>query len=452
MAESRTIVPITPIEDYTFLKDAYYGEGGFKDGSYLVPHPRETPEKYHRRKALAYYLNYVAPVINSHVNPIFRQEPEREWKENELFSAFMEDADTLGTSFSRFMKRAALIAKLQAVAFIVIDNLSDQPDNMADVLKERALPYAYIVQRNQVKNYKTNKAGRLIEFSYTVVAETSNDSQSNDTWTWTTTGWSCQYADGTKKEGTHDLKRLPVVALYSKPMEPGKVLPQSEFYNIAKTNQRLYNLCSEIDEIIRNQAFNVLAYPLPEGETEIKEIVVSTENVLGYDGTLANQPGYIAMDTGPLEQLRAERKDLVEEIYRMAELSHVTGVESKESGIAKKWDFDQQGNQVLIDFALNCEEAERDVARIFGLWTTQAIELHCKYADDFGILDVSEALDEVGKALDLQIGGKFDVEVKKKAAVVYLNDLPEDRFDAVIENIEQRETEQRQSTAFGDGS
>ena len=158
------------------------------------------------------------------------------------------------------------------------------------------------------------------------------------------------------------------------------------------------------------------------------------------------------MDTGPLEQLRAERKDLVEEIYRMAELSHVTGVESKESGIAKKWDFDQQGNQVLIDFALNCEEAERDVARIFGLWAAQAIELHCKYADDFGILDVSEALDEVGKALDLQIGGKFDVEVKKKAAVVYLNDLPEDRFDAVIVDIEQRETEQRQSAAFGDGS
>lgn len=446
--EARTIVAITPIEDYKFLNDAYYNEGGFKDGSYLVPHPRETPEKYARRRALAYYLNYVAPVINSHVNPVFRQDPEREWNDNEMFSAFMEDADTLGTSFSRFMKRAALSAKLQAVAFIVIDNVSDQPGNMADVLQERALPYAYIVQRNQVVNYKTNKAGRLIEITYTVAAETSNDSQVTDTWTWTTTGWSCQYSNGTKIECNHSLKRLPVVPLYSRPMEPGKVMPQSEFYNIVKTNQRIYNLCSEIDEIIRNQAFNILTYPLPEGETEVKEIVVSTENVLGYDGTLANKPGYIAMDTGPLEQLRAERKDLIEEIYRMAELSHTTGVEKKESGIAKQWDFEQQGNQVLIDFALNCEEAERDVARLFSLWTNQKVELHCKYSDDFGIVDVSADLDEVGKALDLQIGGKFDMEVKKKAAVVYLNDLPEDRFDAVIEDIEQQDHELHQDNAF----
>ncbi|WP_371366279.1 hypothetical protein SRRS_07090 [Sporomusa rhizae] len=447
MAEVRSVIEITPIDDYNFLKDAYYGEGGFKDGSYLVPHPRETPEKYARRKALAYYLNYVAPVVNSHVNPVFRKEPEREWNDHALFSEFVKDADTLGTSFTRFMKRAALIAKLQAVAFIVIDNVSEQPGNMADVLKQRALPYAYIVQRNQVKEYKTNKAGRLIEFSYTVASETSSSDTATDTWKWTTTTWSCQYANGEEITNNHNLGRLPVIPLYSKPMEPGKVLPQSEFYNIAKTNQRLYNLCSEIDEIIRNQAFNILIYPLPEGESDIKEIIVSTENVLGWDGSLPNQPGYIVMDTGPLEQLRSERKDLIEEIYRMAELSHVTGVETKESGIAKQWDF-EQANQVLTDFALNCEEAERSVAEVFGLWTNSSVDLSCKYSDDFGIVDVSAALDEVSKALDLQIGGKFNMEVKKKAAVVYLNDLPEDRFDAVIEHIEQQEEEQEQSDVF----
>jgi len=447
MPPNRTVIEITPLTDHKFLSDAYYGKGGFKDGFYLIPHPRETPEKYARRKALAYYLNYVAPVVNSHVNPVFRKEPEREWKENQLFSTFMEDADTLGTSFTRFMKRAALIAKLQAVAFIVIDNVSDQPGNMADVLQQRALPYAYIVQRNHVIDYKANKAGRLIEISYKVESEISLTAVTTDTWTWTTTTWSCQYSDGTKKEGTHSLKRLPIVPLYSRPMEPGKVLPQSEFYNIAKTNQRLYNLCSEIDEIIRNQAFNILTYPLPEGETEIKEIVVSTENVLGYDGTLSNKPGYISIETGPLEQLRAERKDLVEEIYRMAELSHVTGVETKESGVAKQWDF-EQANQVLSDFALNCEETERDIARVFELWTNTKIDLSCKYSDDFGIVDVSAALDEVGKALDLQIGGKFDMEVKKKAAVVYLNDLPEDQFDAIIKDIEQQREEQQQTAAF----
>lgn len=130
----------------------------------------------------------------------------------------------------------------------------------------------------------------------------------------------------------------------------------------------------------------------------------------------------------------------------MAELSHVTGVETKNSGVAKQWDF-QSTNQVLSDFALNCKEAEREIARVFELWTNTSVELHCKYSDDFGIVDVSAALDEVGEALGLQIGGQFDVEVKKKAAVIYLNDLPEERFDAVIEDIEQRAEEAAQRSS-----
>ena len=442
------------IDDYTFLSNAYTGAGGFKDGSYLVKHPRETPDKFEKRKELAYYLNYVAPVVNSHVNPVFLKEPEREWKENSLFSAFMEDTDTLGTSIDRFMKRAGLIAKLQAVAFIVIDNVPEQPGNMADVLAQRALPYAYIVQRNQVKSYKTNKAGKLIEFSYTVATESSEGSQTvTETWTWTSTTWACQYADGTKKDGAHALTRLPVVPLYSRPYEPGKVLPQSEFYNIARANKRLYNLCSEIDELIRNQAFNILTYPASEQQSQddVKEIVVGTENVMSYDGNLSNSPGFIAPDASPLEQLRQERKDLITEIYRMAELSHVTGVETKNSGVAKQWDF-QNTNQVLSDFALNCEEAERDIARVFELWTTTTVDLSCTYSDDFGIVDVAAALDEVSSALDLNIGGQFDVEVKKKAVIVYLNDLPEDRYDAVIKDIEDQKEAQAQSDGLdGDG-
>lgn len=426
-------------DDNKFLLDAYNGTGGFKDGSYLVSHPRESPEKYNARKDLAYYLNYVAPVVNSHVNPVFRKEPEREWKKNELFSAFTVDTDTLGTTINRFMKRAGLIAKLHAVAFIVIDNVQEQPGNMADVIKQRALPYAYVIKPSQVTDYKTNKAGKLIKFSYTVNTDSNANGQATETWTWTNTSWSCQYANGEKIEGPHNLNRLPVVPFYARPYEPGNVLPQSEFFNIAKTNKRLYNLCSEIDELIRNQAFNILTYPASEGQNQddVKEITVGTENVMSYDGSLSSKPEFIAPSADPLQQLRDERKDLIEEIYRMAELSHVTGVETKASGVAKQWDFNQT-NQVLSDFALNAEEAEREVAKVFELWTNTTVDYYCKYSDDFGIVDVSAALDEVSKALDLNVGGQFNVETKKKAVAVYLNDLPEDRYDAVVEDINSR--------------
>jgi hypothetical protein len=435
------------LDDYTFLEDAFYGTGGFKDGKYLVPHVRETPEKYIRRQKLAYYLNYIAAVVDSHVNPVFRNEPEREWSTNELFSRFMEDTDTLGTPINRFMKRAGRIAKLHGTAFIVIDNGKDQPGNMADVLKQRALPYAYIVTKKQVITCKTNKVGRMTDFSYTVAAETSFGSVTQtETWIWTETTWRCQAADGTINEGMHNLGCVPVVPLLSRPGDPGKLTPQSEFYSIAQTNLALYNLCSEIRELIRAQAFAILTYPISsdggQDAEDMKDLVVGPENVLGYDGSLSNKPEYTAPPADQLAQLRAERTDLITEIYRMAEMSHVTGVETKTSGVAKQWDF-QQANQVLADFAWNCQDAEIKMATLFELWTNTTVNFSCIYSDDFGIVDVAGALDEVSKALDLNISSEFNGEAKKKAVAVFLNDIPEDRYDAVIADIEARAQDEK---------
>lgn len=435
------------VDDYKFLEDAYFGTGGFKNGDYLVPHIRETPEKYMRRKRLAYYLNYVAVVINSHVNPVFRKEPEREWTTNELFSRFMSDVDTIGTPMTRWMKQAGRQAKRHGVCFLVMDNVAEQPGNMADVLAQRAFPYVYVVAKKQVLTCKCNKAGQMIEFSYTVADESSLGSiTKTETWTWTTTTWSCKGADGKSNSGENLLGRCPVVPLLSRPGEPGQLMPQSEFYNIAQTNLALYNLCSEIRELQRAQAFAILTYPLSQEQGQDKddaaELVVGPENMLPYDGSLSNKPDYIAPPAEQLAQLREERADLIKEIYRMAELSHVTGVETKNSGVAKQWDF-ESANQVLADFALNCQDAEMKLAILFELWTKSTVDYSCKYSDDFGIVDVASVLDEVGKALDLNVSPEFNMEAKKKAVAAYLNDIPEDRYDAVMKDIEARSLDER---------
>ena len=33
------------LEEYSLLNNAYYGDGGFLNGKYLVQHPRESSEK-----------------------------------------------------------------------------------------------------------------------------------------------------------------------------------------------------------------------------------------------------------------------------------------------------------------------------------------------------------------------------------------------------------------------
>ncbi|TCL74227.1 hypothetical protein EDC14_1004165 [Hydrogenispora ethanolica] len=426
--------------EYKFLTDAYYGIGGFKDGSYLDRHPRETDAKYQRRREASYYLNYVAPVVNSHVDPVFRKKPEQDWRDNKLFDLFMSNTDMLGTPFHRYMKRAALIAKLNAVAFVVVDNVPDQPTTIAEAIRQRALPYAYIVKPHQVREYETNDIGALIRLTYEVAPGDLEGLTKGKTtlWTWTDTEWSCK-SGGEEKTGSHSLGRVPIVPLYSRPMEPGVVLPPSDFYSIARANKRLFNLCSEIDELIRNQAFAILTYPRGESQDndELKEVITGTENMLSYDGALSNRPEFTAPPADQLQQLREERQDLIQEIYRMAELSHVTGVQEKKSGVAKAWDFEQT-NQTLSDFAQNCEQAEREIATLFELWTNTAVGFTTQYSDDFGLVDVQAELDKVSAALDLNVGGRFNVAVKKKAVFAYLNDLKDEEFDEIIQDIDSR--------------
>ena len=432
--------------DYQFLEDAYTGGGGFKTGDYLVKRPREKTDSFQVRKELCYYLNYVRSVVDSHVNPIFRKEAARDWggRRDEsgqaLFSRFYDDIDTVKTKLPKFIKRAARIAKLHGAAFIVVDNVKDQPGTMADVLSKRAFPYAYIVKPEQVSDYQVNKAGVLTSITYTVAGDGSGSAGAQkETWTWTESTWSCSGGSGGDRKGDNAIRRVPVVPILGAEADPGELKPLSEFYSIARANKRIFNLCSEIDELITKQAFSLFTYPLGSNSdpNTVKDMLVGTENAVMYDGSVSNPPGYSTPDGMPLEQLRAERADLIKEIYRMAQQSHVTGVESKTSGVAKAWDF-EGANQTLSGFAANCEAAERAIAGLFEAWTSTTVGYIVKYSDDFGIVDVAAALEGVGKALDLAIGGKFDTAVKKKAVDVYLNDLDEEEFDAVVADIQAR--------------
>lgn len=430
---------------YDLLWDSYYGTGGFQTGDYLVKHKREKDENYRERKVIAYYLNYVRPVVNSHVDPVFRTEPAREWQGpgSVLWEKFISDVDKNGSSLTRFMKRAGLIAKLMGVAFIVLDNFKEHTLNVSEAISSRTLPYTYIVSPNRVTSFLTDQYGNLASITYT---EQDQEGQVNYR-TWTSKGWILKDSDGkVVEEGKHPLGRVPVIPLFSRPMNQGEMLPISEFYPIAKTNARLFNLCSELDEILRNQAFAVLIYP--DTGKGISSLTLGPNNALGFDGENSRHtPAFIAPPADPSNLLMAQIDRLVKEIYRMAMLTHVTGVQEQKTGVAKAWDFEQT-NTALTDFADNCEGVEIEMAKVFSLWVNQDLAYQCNYSDDYSIQDVEQELKEATQALDMQIGGRFDVEVKKKVTAIYLQDLPTEDYDAVIEDIENQSQDEEMSKAM----
>lgn len=440
--ERKTIPFEGPSTREELLKHAYYGSGGFEDGSFIFPHVRETTGKYLRRKQMAYYTNYLGPIVRGIVAPIFRKEAKREWTSTDgLFSGFMEDVDNGKHSMKKFMRKATQLAKLYGAAFIVVDNVPDVPDNLEAAKELRAFPYCYIVLPQDVKEYEVTKSGRITSFKYEVHAykySTGGKTKVTETWTWTEQTWRKEGGDLEEPvEKDHGLGCVPIVPLFGTDVEDSDIMPTSECVQMAKVNLAIFNICSELRELLRNQCFSVLAYPFTEALSpeQLKEMIVGTEDMLPFDGN-KNPPEFISPGADCATTLQNELERLVNEIYRMAAMASVTGVQTETSGVAKAWDFEQT-NQTISDLADNCQDAELRIAYLFGQWQNGDVGYTCAYPDDFGIVDLKSELDIITEALSLAVGGMFDQELKKKATALLFTDLDEADYDSIIKDIEQ---------------
>lgn len=437
--------PYKSISDkHQFLEDSFYGDGGYENGQYLIPHPRETLSKFERRQALAYYFNYVLPCVKGNVMPIFKEAPIRSYGDSKEIKLFIEHSNRRGQSLNRFMKDAALKAKLHGFVIIVVDNFSAeelQGKNLHDILSERLIPYVYTVTAKKIHDYALDIDGRLemlaLKREYTKVDDNGNKQSCLEITTWTTNRVSRKINGQLAYEVDNPIKRVPAVVLYGAEPKEQRLETTSEFWQIAKTNHALYNACSELREMNRNQAFNILTYPIGEEDDweQARSVIVGTDNVLLYR-TGSQSPAYISPAGTPADMLMNEINMFIQEIYRMANLAGVTGVKQQTSGIAKEWDYETT-NMSLSDFAKNIEQAEKDIFEIFKEYAgLSQIDIEIKYNDEFGITDVTEKLDEVSQSLALQVGGRFDIECKKIAArVMFKNQL--DVTQEVVEDIEK---------------
>ena len=146
------------------VRDAFYGSGGFNDGSYLFRYDRETNENFNTRRNLAYYFNYTKPIVEGAVDPVFREYPTRVAEhEDERWDQFLIDVDGKGTPIDEFMAGAALEAKLDGSVFIVIDNAAESTANtIEESIERREFPYLYMLYGSDVTNYVLDRYGRLV--------------------------------------------------------------------------------------------------------------------------------------------------------------------------------------------------------------------------------------------------------------------------------------------------
>ena len=433
-----------PFNKYKLLDDAYRANGMFETGDALIPHPRETAEKYTRRKNMSYFINYVKPIVDANINLIFKNEPVRQ-NISSTYNLFLSDVDGNGTSLTRFMKKAAIRAKLHGVEFIVID--APRIDETIVVTKkkfidDRLYPYLYLVSPANIEDYVVDKFGRLVYIKYSVENDTIDSEGNKKTMfeTWTLTKDFCiKSYDGNTEKFDNTIGIIPMIPVYGTINNSDDLIPQSDMYAIARTNLALFNACSEWREITRNQAFNLLVYPVGEDDDyeAVDSLNIGTSDLLLYRNG-SQKPEWICPNTHASDMISNEISMLIKEIYRMANMQFTQQqYVSNVSGAAMQM-MNQQLYQSLTELANGLQEVEKKIAKIFGLYVGENLDnISVVYNKNFSVTDASSVLANATASLAMNICEGFNIEVKKQVIRSVLQDVDNSVVAEVINDLEK---------------
>lgn len=445
--KGRLLVSLPENEEYAMIHDAYYGTGMFVNGRGLIQHPRESIENFTNRKKLAYYWNYVGPIVNAMVDPIFKDEVRREYRNSDMFQGFLDDCDRAGTSYQDFCKTAALFAKLYGAAYVVVDNSDEMDGTRADAVKGRHFPFLKIVTPLQIRDWAIDDYGRLIMFEYEERVRNGAHSEISRVCRWTADEWAISNSGEWKEEGANPVGRVPVVQWLARNTDRRIIKPPSEYISVVQTNYFLYQLCSWHAQILRDQAFNILTIPDPGTD----DITVGTNNVLAYPPESTHTPAFISPAAAPAEMLTSQMDRCIKEMFRMSGLESILGSSNNDnkSGVSKEWDFEKT-NKRIADFAVRCENADTAIIALYEAWAGESTEYKAEYPRDFKITDVSDGLSDAQAALDLGFDSiSYKQEVLKKVLAAYMPNLAPDVYDAILAEMKTAAELAMQDAAYG---
>lgn len=412
-----------------FLLDAYSGQGGFATGEYLVPHLRESDNKIKRRKELAVYPNYTRKIVDVMMGFLWKQAPSREV--DDLYSKFAINADGAGTKLDDLLFTYQRLAMILGTVYIIVDKPQTQGQTKAD----QAIPYLALRLHSQLVAEQKNGAG-----AWTSVTFSEQSGKDTVYRTFTLTGWKLsKEQDGSDviDQGDYALGRVPVVRWHiAKPLNPTDSKSQSWVYDLANLNWDLYNQRSELRELFRAQTFSIFSLPVVDAaeKEKLKDLTIGTDNALTYNPTGGGKPLFVAPPPDPIDQYMKQIAATVDDIYSIANLEFVGGVQ--QSGVATAFHF-QEANSSLRGMAGMGEVAENEISQLVYLWQSQTFTGNIAYPNDFNLTDLQKAISAAMDSVGLGMGAEFDKALKKRLAKQILgNDTSPATMTAIDKEID----------------
>ena len=467
---------------WTKLLDVYEGAGGFAAASrpYLYAHPREwldhsilsegkwvanpspgvaSPKLTARRK-IARYENISATLVQQLQAALFRKAATRTFEDAESIPddhplrLFWGNADGLGQDISAVMQQNWIVAAVFGHLVCYLDRYDtpdtpDMPTTQADAAPVILRSYTPL----DMLDWLTDEIGglrsvRLLEAAARTSFDVPAGTVVSQVRTVDAETWTLQVVDKGMKPakdmppdgGQHGFGALPVVVLYARrrallPTIGRSVLGDPALYI------DLYNLTSEVRELLRNQTFALLNVPLGTDGTMERESTLLGQTAGTANVIYSSQPIAYVSPEGTNVQVYHEHIDrLVRLIYRLAVVgwdSDSKDAESADSRKLKKEDL----HQMLAGYASECEQTERKLAELvyranYGdrwqdQWTKDQPSI--SYPDEFDVTGLLDELEAVTQGMALELGDTATKAMKKRAVPKLLPNLPQ----AVLQTIEE---------------
>lgn len=450
---------------FRFIAHALDGEGGFMPSvsydalgnalatgaSYLVRYPRETTEKFARRNEIAFYASPLRQAVTRFCGFIAEKSSVRQFP-HELYELIRDDADGKGNSLDVFWQGFMQGAKARGSMLLLVDMPQTVPTTLAGQIRDRAAPFLTMLPPEIISDWSLGQDGQftMVEFIGTY---TGADGKIEDcVWRFTRSDWRAVSADGKDRildQGEIAIGRCPVISF----TEAGDFPHFGDFAPIASLSKRLFNLDSELDELLRSQTFSPLTMQVPNDTTSDQKIeaakvagqTIGTGNLMLYTG---QAPAYIAPPDGPARVLM----DRIDKLQRRIDdigLA-VASPNQQESGISMQMRF-HSINAALGRFAERMEDFERRMWDLCAAWLGMRAAPTISWPRDFTVADVARELEALTLMNSNAMPRAVIAEQQKRVVSLQFAGLDDDEQDTLMSAIDgtrqERETREDNSTA-----
>jgi hypothetical protein len=434
---------------FRFIANALAGDGPFRpvvvtDGlgrsttagaSYLVRYPRESEDKFARRNEIAFYASPLSQACTRFVGYLSTKAPERELP-HDLYAAMADDIDGKGNAIDVFLQQFAVNAKARGSMLLLVDMPGLLADSLGDQISARVAPYWTAIAPEQVTDYAVDDDGKFdfIEFSGNW-KRPSDGARVSCTWRFDRDGWSAY--DREKKPldaGIHGLGECPVLSF----TESGDFPHFGPFSAIADLAKRLFNLDSELDEILRAQTFSLLTMQVPDNTTDAQKLTtaqtagetIGTSNLVVHSGST---PAFIAPSDGPAMVYLKRIETLRGQINEIG--LNVATINQQESGIAMQMRF-AAINGELARFASRMQDLELRAWALSAKWLGLDIRPAIAWPHDFNLADVSNELQILADMQASAMPQTVIIEQQKRIVNAQFGFSDPQRLDEMVSAVE----------------